>query len=286
MLTTGLKRWQLAAGVVLPVLVAHAAVAQCNATINLRSGTVLQGPAVGWGEARFWDGDGNETIAVGATGQMAARWDGTLMFQDIDVSGEDPIAGIVRASELQLIAGDLRWQLRSGSWNIAVNPGLEFVTGKARGTNTATGDYVDWGDDAIPTLGVICERTSGSWTWIINPKLAGWQGSAIATNEQLVEGFGTVIGIGVGVRKQLSDRWLLMADVTPIIAGDNSINEDTNQVERDVVWGVGASYLLVPAHNTWLTAFGSNAFGPTPATSLLAAPNNSICLGVRGTTTF
>lgn len=286
MLTTRAKRWLLGTSVVLLLVVAHAAVAQCNATINLKSGMVNQGPTVGWGEVRFWEGGGNQTLAAGATGKMADRWDGTIMFQDIDVSGDDPVAGIVRASELQLLSVDTRWQHHLGGWSVAVNPGLEFVTGKARGTNTGTGDYVDWGDDVIPTLGVVFERQFGSWTWVVNPKLAGWPGSGVATNDQLVEGFGTVVGVGVGVRKTMGDRLQLMADVTPIISGDNTLNEDTNLVDQDVVWGVGASYLLVPAHGTWLTVFGSNAFGATPATSLLAVPNNSICVGLRGTTTF
>ena len=285
MLTTKSRPWLVAASAFLLLMSAHAVTAQGNATLNLRSGTVHTGPLRGWAEVRFWDGDGNETFAVGVTSKLGPRWDGTVMFLDMDVAGEDPIVEAVRASALQLLALDARWQMREGEWNVALNPGLEIVTKDATGTNTATGDSADWGD-AIATLGLICEHRNGPWTWVINPKLAFWEGSQVATNGQVVEGFGTVWGLGLGVRHQVNDQLQLTADVTPILSGDNTVNPDTNRMERDVVWGVGASYLVFPTHNAWLTVFGSNAFGPTPATSLLAAPDNSICFGTRLTTSF
>lgn len=276
--------WLLAAGVVLLLVSAPTAIADGNATVNLRSGTVHQGPIVGWGEARFWEGD-NESLAVGVTGQLAPKWDGSFTFLDMDVSGDDPINQTVRATQLQLLAVDTRWQVRQGGWNVAVNPGFEIVTGDATGTNTQTGDSADWGD-VIATLGLVCERRTGPWVWIVNPKVAFWEDSQVATNGQDVEGFGTVLGVGFGARYQVNESLCLMADVTPILSGDNTIDEDTNRPTRDVVWGFGASYLIFPRHSSWLTLFGSNAFGPTPATSLLAAPGDSMCFGARFTTAF
>ena len=277
--------WLMAAGVMLLLGSAQAAMAQCGGTVNLRSGVVYQGPNVGSGEMRYWDGDGNQTYSLGLTGKVADKVDGSLTWLDNDTEGEDPIGGVVRATDLQLLALDAGWQVRDTNWKIALNPGVEMITSGAVATNTDTGESADWGD-MVGTFGVVCERQYGSWTWIINPKLAAWKDDVVATNSQTVEGFGTVIGIGVGLRKQMGERLVLLADVTPIISGDNTLDEDTNLVDRAVVWGVGASCLLFPECNGWVTVFGSNAFGPTPATSLLATPNNSVCFGLRATSTF
>ncbi|MCE5236987.1 hypothetical protein LLH23_00665 [bacterium] len=277
--------WLLAASVILLLVSTQAVMAQCGGTLNLRSGVAYKGANVGWTDWRFWDGEDNKTYAFGLTGKVADNWDGSVTFQAAGTEGEDPIGGAVRKSDLQLLALDAGWQVRDTNWKIVLNPGCEFVTADALGTNAVTGESADWGD-MIGTFGVVCERQYGSWTWIINPKLAGWKDDVVATNYQTVEGFGTVIGIGVGLRKQMDDRLVLMADVTPIISGDNSLDMDTNEVERTLVWGVGATYLLLPDSNTWLTVFGSNAFGTTPATSLLATPDNSVCFGVRAASTF
>lgn len=277
--------WLLVASLALLLCAAQAVVAEGNGTLNLRSGAIYKGPHVAWGEARFWEGDGNESFAVGVLGQVSDRWDGNITFLDMGIRGEDPIGGVVRESSLQLLAFDARRQLFDGNYKVTVNPGLELVPSHATGRNTATDAVADWGD-VIWTCGLACERTYGSWTWIFNPRLAAWRESVTASNDQEVDGFGTVVGLGLGVRRQMSSRLLLTADWTAIVSGENTLDEDTNELDREAVWGVSATYRLPRSRDCWLTIFTSNAFGPTPATALLAVPGNSLCFGARAATSF
>ena len=287
MLKKKLFLWLLAVSAVLILVLPQAATAQPDGTLNLKSARPYQGPAFGWGEVRFWK-SGKETVVIGVTDDVGDRTEGSIALLDIDVSGKDPIAGVVRASNMRLLAIDLKQQVSEGDWTVAVNPGLEFALSDPTGTNTALGSSANWGD-VIPTLGVVLERLCNDSTLlIINPKMAKWRSSAVATGGQVVKGFGTVVGIGVGLRKSMSPRLQLSADVTPIVHGRNTVNKNTNAVERDVVWGIGASYLVSDSEtrSTWLTVFTSNAFGPTAATSLLATPDNAACFGVRLDSTF
>ncbi len=269
----------LAVSAVLILVLPRAARAQIDGTLNLKSGRAYQGPALTWAEVRFW-ASSNETIAVGVTDDVGDRTEGSLALLEIDVGGRDPVANVVRASKMRLLAVDFKHQVSEGDWTVAVNPGLELALSQPTGTNTASGFSADWGD-AIPTLGVVMERVYDDSTLIINPKMAKWRSSSVATNNQVVRGFGTVVGIGVGLEKPMNPRLQLNADVTAIIGGRNTINEDTNRVGKDLVWGIGASYLVSETRPTWLTVFSSNAFGPTGATSLLATPDNAACFGVR-----
>jgi hypothetical protein len=276
--------WLLAVCAVLVLLLPQAATAQTDGTLNLKSARAYEGSPLASGEVRFWESN-NETIAVGVTDDVGDRIEGSITLLDIDVSGRDPVANVVRASKMRLLAADLKQQVSEGDWTVAINPGLEFALSNPTGTNTASGLSADWGD-VIPTLGIVMERLYDDSTLIINPKMAKWRSSFVATNNQVVKGFGTVVGIGVGLRKPVSPRLQLSADITAIICGRNTVNENTNRVEKDLVWGIGASYLVSETRPTWLTVFTSNAFGPTGATSLLATPDNAACFGVRLDSTF
>lgn len=276
MLRTRLGFGLLAAIAVLLLTSAQAVLAQPDGTPNLRSGTVYQGPTVGWGEVRVWNDDA-QTFSAGITGRVKDRLDATIGLTDIET--DDPVGGIVRSTDLQVLSLDFRWQASQGGWMIAFNPAIDLATRDIVAVNTVTHEFADWGD-AFPSLGLIFERQCGSCTVIVNPRVAFWEGTMMASNGTLLDGFGTVVGVGFGARKQFGSRLQLSADVTPILSGDNSVDGDTNTVDKSLVWGAGGSYLLIPSHNTWVSVFGTNAFARTGATSLLAAPDDSVSLGV------
>ncbi|NET31576.1 MAG: porin [Cyanothece sp. SIO1E1] len=81
--------------------------------------------------------------------------------------------------------------------------------------------------------------------------------------------FGTFFNIGAGLSWQLSPRLNLFTTANvPLGPGDNALDSDDTATFRRVVWAVGARYALNP--KVGIEIYGTNAFGATPTTSLLA----------------
>lgn len=257
--------------------------AQGAGTPNLVPAAVHEGSTTGIVDVRFFEGSGNETISIGFKGEMGKKSDASIMFLDLDNVGKDPISGVVRRSDLQLLALNWKWEFSSvdKGWGISFMPGFELATGGPRGTNSSTNAWAE-NDSFIPTLAVPMQKNAGSWTWLVQPKAAWWDSNWSTSGGSTIEGFGSVVGIGLGATKRIGSRFTISADVTPIVSGSNTINKNTNEVDDDVVWGGALTWHCQRSSRpTNVTIFGTNAAGPTVATSLIAAPDNSTCFGVR-----
>lgn len=277
------KTWLCLAGMVIALMIlpALAAVAQMEGTPNLASAKAYEGGSYVWGDLRSWDGSGNESFALGIKGPMGNRSDVGISFYNATITGQDPVNNAVRTSNMQLLSLDMKWQLTStGSWTISWMPSAAVATRRPTGFNTGTGAFAEQ-DEMIFAGGLLMERKFGSWNCIINPKAAWWDSSMLASNGAMVRGFGRVVGVGVGLSKPVSRRFSFAADVTPIIDGDNAIDEVTNLLEDRLVWSAALSYHFGGSNPNVLTVYGTNAFGPTAATSLLASPESSVAFGVR-----
>jgi len=257
------------------------AVAQGAGTPNVKSAEAYTGPTLGFADVRFWDGDDNETLSGGFQGKLGNNSEATITLLDLDAKGEDPINGIVRLSSLQILAVDAKWEWASaadGGIGVAFNPGMEIATTGLTGANTSTRAWAE-DDSFIPTLSLPLQYNTGRMKWFVQPKVA-WFDTQIPTSlGTRLKGFGTVVGIGLGMRWQLGSKVSLFGDYTPIVDGYNTVDHNTNKVDDQAVWGAGLTYKLGNANT--LSFFGTTAAGCTTATSLLAAPDDSVSFGVK-----
>jgi hypothetical protein len=222
---------------------------------------------------RWWDGS-NDTFAFLAEYGVTDRLDLGAGYVTFDNLGEPPIAGALRASDLHGPAVWLKYvgrEVEGNRWGWSVAPGVEFLT--MEGTNTAIGATAG-GDETVFSLEVPIGIPDGDVLWMVTPKLATFPDTAPVTGPigiQLpaeIDSFGTVVGLGLGV-------------VAPIGTGDNSIDPDTNDPTVQLLFGAGARRALHVADESYLDLFVTNASGPTTATSLIAAPDQSVGFGAR-----
>lgn len=230
------------------------------------------------GEARFFDGD-NETWAVSVRGAIGDDADATVGYFDWDVTGEDPINGAVRRSEMSAVFVDLKWLLVDTSPRIALRVGGDLPVGDATGTNTATGASARL-DRPVPTVSLPIEfGNPNGILWILEPKVV-WFGSRMPTNTgSSIEGFGTTVMIGGAVRYPVSGTVTFAADAAYPVSDSNSIDDVTNTVTEELAWSAGLEAAFGGGWN--LGVFATTAAGPTPATSAIAAPDQSVGVGVR-----
>lgn len=94
--------------------------------------------------------------------------------------------------------------------------------------------------------------------------------------------YGAVAGIGFGVDYSLTQRLYFAADVTPVVAGQNSVGsggENSLFVTRPV-WNIGLRY--APNSRLGVNLYATNRFGPIAAapSNLLAQPDGNWGVGV------
>jgi hypothetical protein len=258
------------------------AAAQGPGTPNVEAAAAYVGPTRAFADVRWFEGSGNQAWSVGFQGKLGNTSEAKLTLLDMDNEGEDPIAGVVRRSAMQLLAVETKFELCSGEnggLGISLNPGLEITTSRPRGTNLSTGAFARDDDCVIPTCSLPIQWNWGSWNWMVEPKAAWFETQVPTSRNTTVEGLGTCIGIGIGVRFPVGGHLSLFGDITPILDGNNSMNKDTNKPEDKMVWGAGGTIKLGNATN--LTIFGTTAAGSTTSTSLLAAPDDSVSFGVK-----
>ncbi len=81
--------------------------------------------------------------------------------------------------------------------------------------------------------------------------------------------YGTFINVGAGVSWQTSEKLNLFANANlPLGPGGNALSSEDNSIFRKLLWTAGTRYAINP--RAGVEVYGSNAFGATPTTSLLA----------------
>ncbi|GEM_PF-4749828 len=232
-----------------------------------------------WGEARVWEGD-NWTFAAGVRANVGEDSDVELTIFNLDTSGEDAINGAVRDSEATLIGLNYRWvAFRNERVSLAVIPGAEFPIDDMEGTNTAIPATAMSGD-LIPLISLPVEHVLADGTILrVVPRYVGFDDNPELANGTTIEGFGDVIGLGFGLRRQI-EEFAVMGDVTVILDGNNSIDENTNEPTDEFVWSAGGSWQGVDSP-VRVDLFVTNAAGPTGASSIIATPDQSVGIGLR-----
>ncbi|MBM3475217.1 MAG: hypothetical protein FJX75_18300 [Armatimonadetes bacterium] len=280
-------------------VLATASVAQDDAlgTPNLKSPNALAKndfrTTIDW---RYWDGS-NDTFTGTAEYGLLNKLTIGAGYVDFDNAGVPPILGAVRASDLSGPAVWAKWVGRPvdptiPQWGWSIVPGVEILD--MQGTNTAIGASA--GDtETVFTLEVPIGIPDGSVLWMIDPKLAVFPGTAPVTGPigiglpASVDSFGTVVGLGLGVTAPLGPgkNWKVYGDVTPILCGDNAIDNTTNTPTIQLPWTLGVRRHVNLASNSCVVdAFLTNCSGGTTATSLIATPDGSVGYGVRASVTW
>lgn len=65
-----------------------------------------------------------------------------------------------------------------------------------------------------------------------------------------------------------------------LVKGYNVINEEFNTPDNTLVWSAGGNWAFGGASNACLSVYATNSMGPTLGSSIIAAPDDSIALGV------
>lgn len=257
-------------------------------TPNLKPAKTWQGPTVWQGEARTFRGGGNTIWSLGMRGEVNRKTEADVSFLAWSTEGRDPIGGsgtsmsAVRASKLNLITVGVKRRISGAGarHTVSLFPALEIATSGPVGTNMQTGGYAQE-KRAIPSVGLpICWKR-GATRWILEPKVAWFDSSMPDSVGGVTQGFGRVIGIGLGVVTPIDAHDDFIADVLVVVDGDNTLDENTNLPDTELVWSAGIRWTHGGEKPTVIDLFVTNSAGPTTATSLIGAPDNSRGLGVR-----
>ena len=94
--------------------------------------------------------------------------------------------------------------------------------------------------------------------------------------------YGTFINVGTGISFQASEKLNLFANANlPLGPGGNALSSQDNSIFRKLLWTAGTRYAINP--RTGVEVYGTNAFGSTPTTSLLAfiPDGNEVIFGAK-----
>ncbi|MHA2621521.1 MAG: hypothetical protein V2G42_07695 [bacterium JZ-2024 1] len=238
---------------------------------EVRSHLLPEGTYEGQVQLRVFS-DGSPVVgAAWATG--IGKWELGLSGTRFEVENEGTIAGSIRKSRMNSIAIAVRAPIGQLSPNTPwwVEPGIEFNSwrGLVKESGVATRD-----NTPSFTLAVRTGRENAEgFSWVVEPKMVTWKSRVPDDAGAPVRSFGTVIGIRAAGAVQLDPRWSLSAQVIPILRGHNSFDKVTGELERQVIFEAGLIY--APGQDWWAKMGVANNGGPTPASSMLFAPDNS-----------
>ena len=267
------------------LLAALGLMVSCGALIaqelpNLNSAEVLPpGQTLVQTQARFFEGSGNETLAVGIRSNLDARRETSLWYTAITNRGEDPLAGSVRESKWHALS--LAWKQEVSSnflgKMLAVVASVDLSTSGPRGTNLNTGAYAEM-DGVIPAVALPLQWQHGQTTWVAEGKVVWFENTIPNSWGGTTEGFGRIVMLGLGVTSPFLGGELI-ADVSAPVSGGNVIDETTGRPDDALVWSLGWRNDILGAGMP-VDLYATNASGPSLAASALAAPDNSIGFGI------
>jgi hypothetical protein len=222
-------------------------------------------------QLRVFSGGDPVVGAAWATG--IGKWELALSAARFEVENEGTIAGNIRKSRMNTIAVAIRAPLGRPTKNTLwwVEPGVEFNAwrGLVKESDVATRD-----NSPSFTLAVRAGRENPEgFSWVLEPKMVTWKSTVRDDAGAPVESFGTVVGLRAAGTMPLDDRWTLTAQIIPIISGDNSFDDITGELETQTIFEAGLVY--APREDWWAKIGVANNGGPTPASSMLFAPDNS-----------
>jgi len=264
---------------------ALAAGAVDDGTPNLGTPAIQQEDARWFVEGRIYDTTedqqwySNSTLSIGFATPVNEATEFDLMVSAFNNSGEAPIAGAIRDSKRSVLAPYVkRCFSKDGNSTVSLTVGADVALSQAKGS---VGPLEAYQNDFTPAAKLQVQwGDPGKTQWQLAAQVAFWNTWCDTNVGGLVPGFGTVVALGGGVSVPMGNKLTLVGDVMGIAGGNNVINSVTNDVDTQLIWSAGGNWLFGGPYTTSLKVFATNAMGPTPATSVIGAPDNSVGFGV------
>ena len=224
----------------------------------------------------------NTTLSLGFTSPINEATGFGLMYSELTNIGGDPILGVLRRSEREVLSLRFKHRLTGprSSPAISLTSGADIAIDSATGMDTAT-SAVAFQDNFTPAvLGQIEWGATGSTMWQLAGQVAWWDQWCQTSLGSPIPGFGTVVAVGGGICTPISQNLTLTGDVMVPVSGENVIDDATNLPDTQVTWSAGGTYGFGDPFNTTLSVYATNSMAPTLASSIIGAPDNSVGFGV------
>jgi len=278
------------------VLCVVTAASASDATPNLGTVAVADKASI-FVDARIFDtasyqGTLDNTVwSIGFKAPIDTDLDFSFMYSGFDVIGPDPIAGSVRESYRKVVSPALKFGLfKSSKWTLEL--GADIAVSETFASNIGAIETAQSGSGSTAFFSSVTPAARlnfnlfkiGALKFKAAGQVAGWDTLPGTNGEGPIEGFGTVYALGGGVAWPWGKRITIVGDAMYPVGGSNYVNEDTGNVDTELVWSAGAN--LAAGKCTTLAAYATNAMGPTLATSIIGTPANGIALGLNLTHSF
>ena len=168
------------------------------------------------------------------------------------------------------------------TWALAVQQAVEIretdsiITGPTGLVTIRTTDDRALFSVAIP-VSVNIEADENVVSLEATPKAAFFRDEVSTETGRVIDHYGTVVGITVGGRFPILKGLSIAGDITPIIAGDNSTDDETGELDRKFLWSASATYRF--NSNVGIEAYATNAAGTSVGTSLIASSSSDTIFG-------
>ena len=253
--------------------------------VNLETANQLDSGAVKLGlgfrqttsSERSSGGTGDQVYSGSIDWGVTDRFQLGLAAQYFDDPTNRQIAGELADLELFSVATNFKYQLiKEENLTLAISAAAELLT-----LSTDPGLFNNSNDDQSTSLLIGNLQVPLSYDLDSQVQLHLTPGVSLypeTVND--TDFFGTFFHLGTGISWQASERLNLFANASlPLGPGDNAIDSEDGSLFRQVLWTVGGRYTLNP--QVGVEIYGTNAFGTTPTTSLLALipDGNQVLIG-------
>ena len=260
--------------------------AVADGTPNLGTATIQQQDARWFVEGRIYDVNSdtqqwydNSTLSIGFAAPINEETEFDLMVSMLSNAGADPIADSIRMSDRNVLAPYIkRCFSKDGNSTLSFTIGADVALNQAKGSADGFAAYQN---DFTPAAKLQLEwGAPGCVQWQLAAQVAFWDTWATADIGGAIPGFGTVVALGGGLSVPMGEKLTLVGDIMGIANGKNVVNSDTGEVDTQLIWAAGGNWAFGGPYTTTLKVFATNAMGPTPATSIIGAPGNSVGFGL------
>jgi hypothetical protein len=279
----------MCAALLLPVALAMGAPAGSafpDGTPNLGTARICQQDARWFVDARvfstssgqsWWD---NTPVSVGFTSPIDEDTEFSLTGSYMSNSGKDPIAGSIVTSRRVILGPYIKRAFSKCAHGVvSLTIGADVALSRAKAYSMP--GLEAYQNDFTPAAKLQAEwGKPGKTQWQLAAQVAFWDTMCSTSAGGTIPGFGTVVGLGGGVSVPIGGKLTLVADAMGIVGGKNTLNISTDTLANEWVWSAGGNWLFGGAYDTCLSVYATNAMGPTPGSSLIAAPDNSVALGL------
>ena len=198
----------------------------------------------------------------------------TLQFQHVDSSS--PIEQGDFASERtedNEAALELKQRIWSNSANTQALSGVFAASWGTRGfqfTDNGEATEINNRDIFVSVAFPFTADVGDRWQFSLAPTVAFFKDESAVFFRRLPDDdentFGTVFGLGAGVAYRVNSRLSLFSDVFLPLTGNNSINRDSGEPDRAIVYNAGLRFLTNP--RLALDLYASNTFASYAPLSL------------------